>query len=617
MTNSHFNCRKDSFENLLDQLPIRKNGEFAHTIPVDALTVENIVYWQCLVEYVQQVDDEAADEDERIHDVIPELTVYTDYLLEFTNSIELPADATESWAAQENEFKLLLLLDILMRFDLGDEIGRQNLKAFLLTTLSSRPLSNQLIQKLVQCIEFVLPVLNDRMEYISQLLQSLIEPHAMIDICDNSVSLLLEEIADEKIKDKIIELKLRILDLDERQGNDSVNDGDAPNTMYELSVCRELFANLLKVHNQRAANIAESREEFNAPMAALLNAKKLTPEWMLHCINVFFHATCSKKTTKLTQNMFMLYEKMIKPSMRSGQMEVRGRALCCGVVCGMLSERLATDVSNIFYEQILHNHAIEIWEIVIQGQFELTDRYGLGKYETEEDDDFKWMDYMLHMLDTCRNPRIIKQIVIGYCRMILSDQFEDSVDILTKLLLKYYDQRTPPEVTQILSVFLNELIDRKKQACLQSALLPMVLAIHGSTEPENYEPPTSIISFVIESTVQNSRNKEVHTDIARSFLNHMLENVEDKLMLKLLSSHLNSLLVGSSGLVRDELIELAERVLDEPIQNKIIEGKVRKFVKYLTDGNQNLTPQSNQSQRSVFDIQDTESDGAGNIEHSE
>lgn len=108
----------------MDQLPIRKNGDSAHTIPIGDLTVENIVYWMCLIEYVQKVDADPNDEDDRIHDVICELNVYIAYLLEFINSIELPTDSTESWEVEENEFKLLLLLDILMSFDLGDEVGR-------------------------------------------------------------------------------------------------------------------------------------------------------------------------------------------------------------------------------------------------------------------------------------------------------------------------------------------------------------------------------------------------------------------------------------------------------------------------------------------------------------
>lgn len=602
----------------MDQLPIRKNGDSAHTIPIGDLTVENIVYWMCLIEYVQKVDADPNDEDDRIHDVICELNVYIAYLLEFINSIELPTDSTESWEVEENEFKLLLLLDILMSFDLGDEVGRQSLKDFLSTALSSRPLSNHLIQKLVQCVEFLLPALNDRMKYIAQLLQSLIEPNVMIDICDSSVSLLLDEITDKKIKNKIIELKMRILDLVERNGNDSTNEGEEADAMHELSVCREIFARLLKSHSQTAANLAENLDESNAPMVALLSAKSLTPEWIKHCLNVFHNTVCSKKTTILHPDLGIYYGKLIKPNMRSRQMGVRSRALCCGVVCAMLNERISTEVSSIFCEQILHNQSIELWEIVIRGQFELMDRYGLAKYDTEEDNDFKWMDYMLHMLDTCRNQKIVKQVVIGYCRLILSEQFEDNVDILTRLLLKYYDRSSPPEITQIISVFLNTLIGQNKQACLHSALLPTVLAIHESAETEKFEPPASIINFVVEATVQKNRENEAHTNIARSFLNHMLENVDNKILLQLFATHLNTLLVDSADIVRNELKELAERVLNEPIQNKIIVGKIKKFVKYLTDGNHDRSTEPNQSPPSMFDIQEeAENEGAGYNEDRE
>lgn len=574
--------RYDSIDNLLTQLPISKTDELAYCVPIEHLTVDVIIYWHSVIEYIQQIDNNAEDEeDERFYEAICELSTFITYLYKYVDHyLEICSNDPDSWEAEEGRFKLLLLIETLKLFDLGDEVGRNNLKQFVSRLLSHVLLDSDTIHRLVQCVENAIGDVGKRMQYFGDLIQSIIKSDAPIDVCDASVSKFIDEIKDDRVKYKVNEVKLRILDLQER---DPESDNyDAEKITHELNTCHNLLANMLKNHSESAARLSDAQD---SSVASLLNPKQLSKEWIKQGLEIFRHMLCSTKTSRMTPNLGEIYDTFIQRHMRSSCMVVRNQALHCGIVCGMLNERLASEMSIKLYEQIIHHQCVPVWKTAIDGMFELADLYGMHIVSLEEAEPVEepeqnhLVTIMMEMWNNCDHESIIASIVTGFGRLILSGRIDDN-DIVVKLLMTLYDQSITPQINQILGVFVATLIERGKQSCLQDALLPTILAILEGydEEPDRFESPASVIQFVVNTTRQNNKKKEMHTAIARTFLNHMLEHVDEKNVLKLLADHLSILEVDANHNVRNELKEIAQRILEEPIQNKVIEGKVRKFI---------------------------------------
>lgn len=589
------------------------------------MTVELVVYWLSLVEYIQETDNNQSEEDDQLQDIICELTTFCEYLTKYINYIrETATNDPESWETQENQYKLNLLIEILLKFDLGDEIGRQNLDAFVSKVLSSQLLGENIVRKLVRCVENLIPDLDARHQYFIEVIRSIIDPCSSIDVSDPSITALLDSIKDPEIKVKIGQLKLQIMDLREQESEFTKNRNFATleSVSEKLAACNENFFSMLNTYSDTAATLPASSE------LTSLNSKKVSKEWILHCLEIYFFAVCSKQTTSLTQNMFKLYEDFVQRHMKSQHMEVRDRALKCGISCSMLYEPLAKDVHQELYQQFVRHHQPRLWTTAVNGICEMFDKYGIDFFtfdidlekpdgskakktrqlynatlEQDEAEDksnsgknsTNVMYLFAHLFDKCQEASISMALATGFCRLILGGHYETN-EIISKILLKFFTPTTCTEISQILSVFFETLIHRGKQICLQKALLPTIFTILDAPHesPLREIKPDAVIKFVINSTVQTATdtNTHIHTEIARTFLNRMNEQISNKDVLKLLSKELPTLDISADQRIRDELILLANSLITKSINDSKIEGCVKIFLEMLS-GNmskQNHTP---------------------------
>lgn len=106
-----------------------------------------------------------------------------------------------------------------------------------------------------------------------------------------------------------------------------------------------------------------------------------------------------------------------------------------------------------------------------------------------------------HFLDTCEEVSIISALVDGFCRLILRGHYQPK-DMVSKLLLKFFNPMTDPFINQMLGIFFETLVTTKRQECLQPALLPTLYTI---LEAPNESPlkevkPETVLKFVIKST---------------------------------------------------------------------------------------------------------------------
>lgn len=190
-----------------------------------------------------------------------------------------------------------------------------------------------------------------------------------------------------------------------------------------------------------------------------------------------------------------------------------------------------------------------------------------------------------HLFDTCQEATISMALATGFCRLILGGHYE-TTELISKIILKFFNPTTCTEINQILSVFFETLIQRGKQSCLERALLPTVFTILDAPHesPLREIKADSVVKFVINSTMPNSHNSNanIHNTIAKSFLKQMHEQVANKELLKILAKELQGLDIDPNPTLRDELKELTENLLQESINDSKIEGYIKLFIDVLS-----------------------------------
>lgn len=509
------------------------------------------------------------------------------------------ADA-DQWVVQENRYKFMTLIDILLTFDLGDEIGRKNLKEFIGKVLSTRTLEEETIRKLVCCVENLMPDTEQRLQFFVDIIRMYTDPsEVMNDFSETYISQMLDVIKDPNLRMKITNLRLNVLDLREQESIATQNKDyeRVEKITEELAAYNEKFSQIVcQVYPEQSSTINSSLK---------LDAKKMPRESTLQCLQIFFYAVASKHTSTLTPNMCQLYKDFVRRQIESKHMSLRDWALKCGIACSMLYEQLAKDAYNRLTDQFYKHHNTFIWTTSIKGAFELIDKYGFDYFDQDGDVDknvpkakktrqlYNTLGYLdeqpddedgeqskqgrdiiflfAHFMETCDETSIMKALITGFCRLVLSGKFQTG-DLVSKLMLKFFSPATDPEINQTLAIFFQALIKRQQQECLAKALLPTLFIILDAPNdsPLQEVKPESVIKFVVNSTMPAycSPGLNIHNDIALQFLSVMNDNSGNKDLLKLLSKELLTLQVSDDSSLRDDLQSVSDNLLDRTIDPK-------------------------------------------------
>lgn len=196
---------------------------------------------------------------------------------------------------------------------------------------------------------------------------------------------------------------------------------------------------------------------------------------------------------------------------------------------------------------------------------------------------FSGMDLMYlfgHFLDTLNEVSIIKALIVGFCRLVVGGHYT-SEDLVSKLMLKFFNPATDPEINQILGIFFETLTKRRRQECLQKALIHTLFTILDAPNDSPLQDlkPETIIKFVINSTLPAyTPGVNIHNEIATSFLQVMSEHASNKDLLKMLSKELLSLEISDDDEMRKDLREISETLLD-----RTIDGKTEAYIKSFQD----------------------------------
>ncbi|KAI8114901.1 hypothetical protein FF38_05342 [Lucilia cuprina] len=569
-------------------LCLEEDGDYYRCIPIERLSLEMAFYWQCLTEYLQ---NEMAEE---LDQIVPELTIFCSYVEFYCKTRKTDMDKFE---AMEFQYILLSLMEILYNYDLGDEIGRGNLQKLLHHLLKNCALDEKVIEIIVKCSENLITDQNTRHQFFLDIIHDICGLNAkQQDLVHdrNLISELLANSTDADLNLKLSSLKVKILDLEEQEMNyvqmkDYVR---AQQIIEEKNIATEEFTNLLRP-------LLEKRNSNSGDSAQPQFSKVVKNDCILRSLQITYYMVVSKRVKTLGHNTCRLYNDFIFRNIASNQIAIRDWALKCGAAFSMLYEPLAKDVFDELYAQFFKNHNIRIWETAITCIFEMLDRYGVDSFAIQEeqnkakktgrqlyntlefidaDDDTRQSTtlgqgvgviYMMsHFLDTCDDMCIVRAIINGFCRLVLHGHIENR-DIMEKLLLRYFNPATEPEINQILGVFLENLIQHRKQNLLQPCLMITVNSVLSAPydSPLHDIRPETITRFIIDATrpdaVSGNNCENSHNKLASVFLNEMVNNSNNKELCKLLAKELTTLEVNvmQQEELKKEMKELADKLI--------------------------------------------------------
>lgn len=181
-----------------------------------------------------------------------------------------------------------------------------------------------------------------------------------------------------------------------------------------------------------------------------------------------------------------------------------------------------------------------------------------------------------HFLDTCEETCILSALIDGFCRLILHGHYTSNA-MISKLMLKFFIPTIDPELNQILGIFFETLVNQKKQECLQAALIETLFEIF---EAPNESPiqeikAETVVKFVVSSTqpIYCNAGSNIHNAIAISFIEVIIDNIENKELIKLLSKEMLTLELSdddvSTGNIKMALDKLAEITMDPKCESNL------------------------------------------------
>ncbi|XP_052893809.1 condensin complex subunit 3 [Anopheles moucheti] len=595
------------------------------TVPLEELTIERLICWQTMLEYLQKTDSDD------LEGYMVELSKFCEYLKEFVanpNATTSVKTATSSASVNTQisspgqpetmdklhqlyvQYSLQILLEIVLMFDFCDEFGRENLKQVLSDILRNENLFEMNVRLIMEAFEKLITDVETRLNFFVELVNSMVEPSRQ-DVSNSSRQLVdayLEKHPEmTTLMLQITSLRVKILELQEQESalSEQKDYAGAQLMNEEVNLCNEQYANLVKplVHEM---SLSSSSIDDNASTITLqfrdsmLKPRRVTQATVEKCLQVCFYLVNGPSVRSLTPPVCNLYPTFISRHVQSGQLSTRNWALRTATAFSMLYDGLSKETFQLLYQQFLNTASSRLWKTAFECVFELLDKNGFEYFDLESEDVNKddsrtnkssrqlfsrhntsyhddsttvscngneFYKMSIHFMDTCNDNAICSAIIDGFCRLILRGRCS-SADIMSKLLLRYFNPTTEPEMQQMLGIFFQRLIAKRRQELMQKALLNTLFHV---LEAPNESPlaevrPESVIKFVVDSTRPVFCNPGVnpHNTIAITFLRVMRDNITLKDLLKLLSKELLVLDIKDDAVLRSDLANAVGEILNEP-----------------------------------------------------
>ncbi|XP_017125626.2 condensin complex subunit 3 isoform X1 [Drosophila elegans] len=600
-------------QKLVDQLPLSDDCELHRCIPHELLTVELLIYWQCLSEFLETEQPE-------MESVLPELSVFCNYVDKFC---QFQKPDMDKFAQVEFQNMLLSLVEILQSYDLGDEIGRGNMRQLIAALLKDCLLDHKIVCVLVRCMEQLITDLNDRMQFFIEIIYELCELNTKQNelIHDRSLINKLLDDLDTPLKMKISSLKVRILEMEEQEDN---------------FVRQKEYIRAQSVNDEKTAVTEEYTElirpvlERNGVLEKAARPKLSKQERVLKGLYICYYMTASPHVHKLTPSLCQLYKDFICRYLACAEVDIFEWAIKCGTTYSMFYEAYSKEVFEVVLDQYCNNNIVRLCETAANCILELLDHYGVDYFndlnqaggnvsktkrrqlytmqEIYDDDDGSMSQnneqnsdiivVMGHYMERVQNKNVGVAIARGLCRLVLRGHLDDRPEVLEQLLKRYFNPNTEAIISQVLGMFFEELRRLNKQCLLQPCFLPTVWTIMNCSidSPLNGVQPENFTKFFFEMTVQENSTPQtnIHNKLAISFLQYIQNYfTERKEMCRLLAKELTRLSINvfNGPEIKAEMLDLADKLIANELEPRMIKN-IGNF-KLMVNGSFNPPPRRN------------------------
>lgn len=554
-------------------------------------------------EFDQDGELKSSDEDNQDNEtifnveILPELSVFCDYVEKFANEFKFTTGAEEKYQKLIFNHCIILLLEIVQLNDLGDEVGRGKLKALMKKILTEYELSEHSIKEIAHVVELMIGNIEERIGFFNEVVN---ENMKLGTPCEYNRQAIIEDLiskADVDTKLKATSLKMEMMELKEQESMfvDRKQYAEAQNVSEK---CALLYSELVETLLPLAEASDNSSQSLIENLSVAFVGKKITPAEILKNLRICYFAITTKGIKSLTPDVMKIYKEFVSYHLDATDILTRIWALQTATAYSLLYDTMAKDVFMLLKAQVFKSNNVQVWETTIRCVIDLLLRYSIAKMEqhddtnqdlsintsnrskkggrtlyTEDGEDAEEMDIvqsidvikmLLHVMDNSSDIKILKAATIGFCKLILHGQY-CSRDLMSRFMIYYFNPATDPELNQLLGIFFEAIVRKKKQELLHDALIPTLVTLLEAPydSPLREVKQETVVKYVVGATrpVFCSNGLNLHNTLGLKMIMLMKDNPDNKDIFKVFSKELLVLEIGDDPLLKKDMLTHLELLL--------------------------------------------------------
>lgn len=159
------------------------------------------------------------------------------------------SEEKEQWEITIAQSILFNLIEILINFDYGDEIGRQRLRTLAVNLLTTNPCNEHIIKSLIKICEKLIPNSDDRLQVYVDVIRSLVDQ----DLLEKSLNFMDPKVVESMEKDpnlkvQVSSLKLKLYELKEEESKfvKMKDYASVSRIAEEITLCQDRLVTLIR-----------------------------------------------------------------------------------------------------------------------------------------------------------------------------------------------------------------------------------------------------------------------------------------------------------------------------------------------------------------------------------
>ncbi|XP_056346966.1 condensin complex subunit 3 [Oenanthe melanoleuca] len=594
-----------SLSSLDDIVQNCKNLDSRKLIPLEDLTVENVLYWRCLCEYLKSKGEEG---EVVLEEVLPEPVIYADYLLSYLQNMPvLSEEQKEDFNCFENlmtkEFIGQQLILIIGCMDTMEEGGRKHLLVILQKILILPSTSAALIPLLVERLLSIVKDEDRRIQIVAEIISEVREPTVAVEQPVDAVEIRKRELKVAEIKVKLFEAKQALEECITLQDFNTA------------SVLKEKITELEHTKNDliKAAEQAEIKE---------IRVEKNDPETLLKCLLMCYEVLKIMSLSKgISPTINEIIQSLILPGVTNIHPTVRNMAVLCLGCCTLQSKEFAQKHLPLVL-QVLQVDSIKIKLSALKAIFDQLILFGIEPFKTrgssdsqsesalirtendeeesetiEEEEETATVHYLLNLLSgflDSEYSELRTEAAEGIAKLMFSGRLI-SAKLFSRLVLLWYNPVTEEDtrLRHCLGVFfpLFAYANRSNQECVEEAYLPTLQTLLNApaTSPLAEVDISNVSELLVDLTrpsglkCQSKKSQDyqaltVHDTLAMKICNEILADPTAP-DVRLYAKALNSLELTSSS-TENLLVLLSE--IQKKVKDKLCQRAIEKMQMKLT-----------------------------------